>query len=207
MRVLHVAPIIEGHGEAAAMRTLLQRIAIELAGNSGLNVVQVQRESRGRLIHDDAALNRKLDAAAIFLRSAVQHPNDQGLVLVLIDADDAPACQLGPELLSRARALRRDLDVACVLANPEFETWFVGAATSLHMFLRLDKGPVPDDPETARARKKWVQDRYLRRRYSPRVDQPKLVDKMDLQMCRDRCPSFDKLCRELEKRLAASASP
>jgi hypothetical protein len=37
--------------------------------------------------------------------------------------------------------------------------------------------------------------------YAETVDQPRLTAAMDLQMCRERSKSFDKLCRELEKRL------
>lgn len=35
-------------------------------------------------------------------------------------------------------------------------------------------------------------------RYSETADQPKLTHSMDLMMTRDRSPSFDKLCREIE---------
>jgi len=56
--------------------------------------------------------------------------------------------------------------------------------------------------------KKWLQDRMplrhdqrRRQSYKETVDQIKLTNKLDLALCRRNSPSFDKLCRELEKRL------
>jgi predicted ATPase len=37
-------------------------------------------------------------------------------------------------------------------------------------------------------------------KYSETIDQPAMTADMDLSLCRRRSPSFDKLCRELEKR-------
>lgn len=39
--------------------------------------------------------------------------------------------------------------------------------------------------------------------YSPPIDQPRLTAAMDLTMCRAGSRSYDKLCRELERRLRA----
>ena len=36
-------------------------------------------------------------------------------------------------------------------------------------------------------------------KYSESIDQAKLTAHMDLSLCRTRAPSFDKLCRELER--------
>jgi hypothetical protein len=59
---------------------------------------------------------------------------------------------------------------------------------------------IPEDPEGQRAGKAWVQKRYRGVKYSETVDQPAMTMRMDLSLCRSRSPSFDKLCRELEKR-------
>jgi hypothetical protein len=45
------------------------------------------------------------------------------MVLILLDADEDLPCQVGPKLLKIARAVDTRVDVACVLANPEYETW------------------------------------------------------------------------------------
>jgi hypothetical protein len=83
-----------------------------------------------------------------------------------------------------------------VVANLEYETWFVGAAESLSDFIDVP-AHVPDSPETERCRKGWVEQRTKSGRYSETIDQPRFTARMDLIACRRRCPSFDKLCREL----------
>jgi hypothetical protein len=100
------------------------------------------------------------------------------------------------------------MDVACVFANLEYETWFVAAAESLPGFLDLQGEQVPDDPEKQGCDKGWVQRHYKGpgRSYSEPVDQPAMTHTMDLTLCRKRSPSFDKLCRELEKRIRTTSS-
>lgn len=143
-----------------------------------------------------------LDFAALKLRGGSSIV--PGMVLFLLDADDAPACRLGPSFLATAQALRSDLDISIVLAAPEYETWFVAAAESLGRFLRLGDDATPADPEKSRLRKGWIEQRFRGIKYSETVDQPALTKAMDLSLCRGRSSSFDKLCRELEKRLHRS---
>jgi len=87
-----------------------------------------------------------------------------------------------------------------------FETWFAASASSMAGVNGLPSDlAVPDDPEGNRLGKSWIKDHYPRgRKYSETVDQPRFTAKIDLAGCRDRSPSFDKLCRELEKRLPTS---
>jgi len=196
-----VAPIVEGHGEQAAAPLLIRRIWTEILGSPGaIEVLQPIRQPRGRLVTKPAELERAVRLAGHKLAARAE-PNDQQAVLLLLDADEDPACSLGP-------GLRRSLDEAamgrvsalCVLAVVEYETWFVGAARSLAS--RLAPGMLVEDvadPEGRRLRKKWIAERLTGRRYSETLDQPALTALMDLATCRARCPSFDKLCRELSR--------
>jgi hypothetical protein len=96
--------------------------------------------------------------------------------------------------------------VSCVLAIVEYETWFVAAADSLRDFLDIPHtDTVPEAPEPRRSGKSWIERRFRGTKYSETVDQPKMTAAMDLPLCRQRSPSFDKLCRELEKRLRRTA--
>jgi hypothetical protein len=99
-----------------------------------------------------------------------------GGVLVLIDADDDCPAHLGPALLARAREARSDVPVSVVLANREFEAWFLAAAPSLAGNCGL--GHV-DPPGHARV-------------------------PVDIKMARAASASFDKFCREVELLLAAT---
>lgn len=131
-------------------------------------------------------------------------PESHAMVLVLIDANSDLPCVLGPQLLKVATKCRTDVDVACVLANLEFETWFVAAAESLRDFLDFPVDATsPPDPERMRSGKGWIQKHFKGPKYSQTLDQPRMTAKMDLALCRKRSPSFDKLCRELEARKRA----
>lgn len=190
-------PIVEGHGENNSIRPLLQRIWSELLDGDYVDVVKPIRWSRGRLVQG-SELGRAVDLATLKLREA--QPQERGMVLILVDADEDLPCELGPGLLREALERRPDVDISCVVANVEYETWFIAAASSLGEYLDLDESAIPPDPEGQRAGKAWVQKRFRGVKYSETVDQPAMTMKMDLSLCRRRSASFDKLCRELEKR-------
>jgi hypothetical protein len=199
---LRVLPIVEGQGEDNSVRILLQRVWYELLGGEYIEVLKALRGKRLKLVNEQE-LKRALDLAVSKLRA--KHLDDPAMVLILLDADSDLPCILGPQLLARARDIRSDADISCVIANAEYETWFVAAAESLTAFMDLARGPaVPEDPERTHQRKKWVQKRFRGISYSPTVDQPAMTKTMDLALCRQRSPSFDKLCRELEARLERS---
>jgi uncharacterized protein DUF4276 len=197
---LRVAPIVEGHGEVQAVRGLLQRIWHEMLNGEHVEVLRPIRQPRSRLIQREHLIHA-VDLAARKLMNEPR-PEYRAMVLVLLDGNDGAVCELGPQLLGWAIEGRGDVDVACVLANKEYETWFVSAAASLAVHLGLEPGtPVPDQPEGSRQGKAWIQ-RHLPS-YQETVDQARLTAHMDLNEARAGSPSFDKLCRELEKRLMA----
>ena len=199
MSRLRIFPIVEGHGEDRAIRILLERIWSELLRGDYVEVLKPFRGKRLKLIQTPE-LSRVLDVAIQKLQPSKS--KDRAMILVLLDADDDPPCLLGPRLLSLAQAARSDADVSCVIANVEYETWFVAAAESLSGFLDLS-GDVASSalPEKARQGKAWIKKRYRGVKYSEGIDQPAMTKAMDLALCRQRSPSFDKLCRELEARL------
>ncbi len=200
MSRIQIAPIVEGDGEVAAIRILLQRIWTELLGGEHADVKRPILRKRDRLIREQ--FNELSDGIEFAVRMLAEEGSDPGLILVLVDAEDDMACELGPELLKRARNCRPDADVACVIANRCYETWFVAAASSLSKYLDLTNDPVlPENPELTAQRKDWIAQRIRGVKYSEPVDMPRLTAAMDLKLCRSRSPSFDKLCRELEARL------
>ncbi len=199
MSRLLVAPIVEGHGEFASVRILLDRVWREVVGGEYVDVVRPIRCSRHKIVRDDE-MRRVVGMA----RNNITHLNpnrDPTLVLILVDADADPPCELAPRLLGSARSHAADLDIACIVANTEYETWFVAAVASLQSYFDLPTDQIAaTNPEAVGHGKGWVK-RWFRGHYSETVDQPKLTRSMDLSACRRFSPSFDKLCRELEKRL------
>ncbi len=201
MSRLCVAPVVEGHGEDRAVRILLQRIWTELLDGDYIHVIRPIRGSRHKLVRKEE-LERMITLAASKLKGSCA-PRDLSMVLVLLDADPDPACELGPRLRDYATESRPDVDVACVLANLEYETWFVAAAESLQEFLDVPADASNlDNPESARSGKGWIQKHFKGPKYSETLDQPRMTARMDLTLCRKRSPSFDRLCRELEVRRA-----
>jgi hypothetical protein len=203
MSRLVVAAIVEGHGEEkSAIRTLVTRIWIELLNGEYVRVLRPIRQPRSKLIQRDGLL-RAIDLASLTLDE--EGSTDRRLILVLFDADDDLPCVLAPKLQELVASERAHLDIAIVLANQEFETWFAAAAESLGAFFDLSITPPAVDPEAAGQRKGAVR-RWLHNQYSETIDQVRLTTHMDLQLCRSRSKSFDKLCRELEKRLVPEAT-
>jgi hypothetical protein len=198
-----VAAIVEGHGEVASVPILLQRIWMELIGGEYIDILRPPiRQPRDRLAKNkDDALTKAIRLAAAKL-DAHKDRTDPELILILIDADKDAPCILGPNLLQIAQYARKDISIACVTANIEYETWFVAAAESLVEYLDLGQDQeLPKNPEVQRLGKGWIERRFKGVKYSETLDQPKLTALFDLRMCRNRSPSFDKLCRDLEKLL------
>lgn len=203
MSRLVVAPIVEGHGEEkSAIRTVVTRIWTELLNGEYVRVLRPIRQPRAKLIQREGLL-RAIDLASLNLDEAAS--TDRRLILVVFDADDDLPCALAPRLHEIVSAERAHLDIAIVLPNQEFETWFAAAAESLGAFFDLSITPPALDPEAAGQRKGAVR-RWLHNQYSETIDQVRLTAHMDLQLCRSRSKSFDKLCRELEKRLVSDAT-
>jgi hypothetical protein len=189
-RPVTIASIVEGDGEVRALPKLLHRIAADL-GIAGLRTPDPMRVPRGKLTCP-GGIERAVTAMAIRITG-------EGGVLVLLDADNDCPAELGPALLDRARKSRPDKQVAVVLANREFEAWYLAAAPSLagkHGF--PDLFPRPDHPERPRDCKGLLtQARAAGHPYKETVDQAALASTFDLSMARDHAPSFGKFCRDV----------
>jgi hypothetical protein len=202
---LRVAVIVEGHGEDASIRTLLERIWYELLGGDYIEVVSWRGKQGQLLLPEGKGLLQVVKAAAIELH-ATPRTDFRRLLLIMIDteghAENCPKTRAA-ELVAWARSERSDAgtEIACVLPNVMFETWFAAAAESLRgkSGLPMDLAK-PSDPEGEGRGKGWIK-RYLPRRYKETVDQQRFVALMSLTECRDASRSFRKLVKELELRL------
>jgi hypothetical protein len=88
------------------------------------------------------------------------------------------------------------LPVALIVAQVEFESWFLGAIDTTNW---AGGGlAVPNDPEGVKNPKAWLKSHLpTGSTYSETVDQPSLAAQFKWTASRERCPSLDKLCREL----------
>jgi hypothetical protein len=194
-----IASIVEGDGEVRALPKLLFRLAMQHSVMN-LRVPPPMKVSRGSLTVA-AGVERAVSAMA-------RRVGPAGGVLILLDADDDCPAELGPTLLARARAERSDVTVSVVLANKEFEAWFIASTESLAGRHGFPAGlTAPADPEKIRGAKEWLTEhRTGGRPYKPTVDQAPLVSIFDLERARHGSPSFDKFCREVLSLLATALS-
>lgn len=130
-------------------------------------------------------------------------------ILILMDSDDDCPAEIGPELRRRACEARPDVPIAVVLANTEYEAWFLAAAESLANTRGLMAHlTAPPDPEAIRDAKGWLSAHMTmrERKYSPTQDQASFSAVMDLDLARRRSRSFQKLWQEVA-RLMTEAKP
>lgn len=194
--MISIYPIVEGHGEVRASPLLIRRIFLENLERYDVVVLPPHRVKRGRMLADNSAdLLRAVALGAMKINQS-GHP---GGILVLLDADDDCAAELGPMLLDRVH--RDDMQVSVVVATCEYEAWFLAGARSLSQrrTVRDDAIP-PDNPEGIRDAKGYLERHILVEEavYRETVDQPSLTEALSLEEAR-ACPSFDKLCRELDR--------
>jgi len=191
MSRISIACIVEGHGDVKAVPVLVRRIVHEIDPAVTLAIPEPAiRVSRSSLVKP-GELERAVTLAAS--KNAVS-----GGMLVLVDADDDCPAALGPHLLARAQAVRTDTPIAVVLANPEYEAWFLASAVALRGKQGLAETlEPPADPESVRGAKEWLRERMLgSRTYRETIDQLALTRFLDVQAAR-QADSFDKLYRSL----------
>lgn len=193
--LVHIACVVEGHGETEAVPILVRRIAQKLDPEIQIRFPHPIRTPRSKLLKR-GELERAVDLAARKITSP-------GGILVVLDSDDDCPAQLGPELLDRVHRTRGSLPLAVVLAKREFEAWFLAAADSLRGQRGLGPELTPHpEPETVRGAKEWLSQRMADAHYVETIDQPALTAVFDLDMAR-RADSFDKCYREVERLLAS----
>ena len=187
--MITIATVVEGHGEVLALPLLLRRLVHSFAPEQQVVVPPPFRLPRGKF-----AAPGDLERAV----KVVSRRVDSGGVLVLADADDD--C---PVDLARAIDARLSGTVPCpvrtVLANREYEAWFLASMRSLrvHRDVKPDAEPHPD-PETVRNAKGVVAERLLAAKYSETRHQPAFTELLDLQEA-SACRSFRKLSVEVAR--------
>lgn len=193
MTLVRIATVVEGHGEVTALPVVLRRLAAEIAPACHLDLLRPYRQGRDSLI--------KSGGIESIVESAFRQIGDDGRILILLDADDACPASLAPELLARACSARPRLAFSIVLANREFEAWFLAAAPSIAGCRGLaDSLQAPTDPEAPRDCKGWLTEHRIDGRpYKPVADQAALAARFDLHLARSKSASFDKLWRDMER--------
>lgn len=196
-----VSSIVEGDGEVAALPVLLRRLGEWRTPDVMTQVLPPIR------VYKDRFLNRP-DEFSRHLKLAAAKCGDTGWVLVLLDADDDCPAAKGADILDRAKTIVPHRRVGVVLANREYEAWFIAAASSLDGFrnFRCTPTDVQAAAEIPRNAKGWLSERMGNHAYQAPIDQPAFSARMNLQLAFDRSRSFRKLCSEWSKNTSQVSS-
>lgn len=191
-----VAAIVEGDGEVSALPVLLRRLGEWRTPDVHTQVLPPIRVHRDRFLHRDEEFRRHLLLAAAKC-------GEGGWILVLLDADDDCPADLGRQILERVQAHVSHRRVSVVLANREYEAWFIAAAESLDGQRGFSFNPQDViEAERPRDAKGWMKSRMAEGAYRETTDQAAFSAHMDLQQAFDRSRSFRKLCAEWDTQVA-----
>lgn len=190
---MNIASIVEGDGEVAALPILLRRLNARYTPERWLDPLRPIRVRRDRFLNREEEFRRQLLLAAA-------KSGETGWILILLDADDDCPAELAQHILERARPYVADRKLSVVLANREFEAWFIASAASLDGVrgLTLPQAECNIEAELPRDAKGWVGKR-MGGAYNPILDQPALTQVFSLDEAHARSRSFRKLCSEWQK--------
>jgi len=198
--MMAVASIVEGDGEVAALPVLLRRLGQWRGTRGHVDVLPPIRVYKDRFLNRPEEFSRHLKLAAAKC-------GDAGWILILFDADDDCPAKKGATVLAQAQAIIPHRRVAVVLANREYEAWFIAAAESLNgcRGFQSHANDALVDPEIPRNAKGWVRER-MPAGYGETTDQPAFSTRFDLDLAHQRSRSFRKLCSEWDNNTIAEFS-
>lgn len=191
-----VVSIVEGDGEVAALPVLLRRLGEWLHPALYFNIVAPIRVRRDQFLNREEIFTKQLKLAALKCTSP-------GWIVIVLDADDDCPVQLAQRIAQRAKAIVPDARLSVVLANREYEAWFIASAETLDgsRGFRL-AGELPE-ADSIRGAKQWISKRIAQGAYHEVLDQPAFSAKIDLSLARQRSRSFEKLCTDWEANVQA----
>ena len=198
--MISLSAIVEGDGEVAALPVILRRIAEWRTPEVYVDVLAPIRVYKDRFLNREEEFNRHLKLAAA-------KSGECGWILILLDADDDCPMSKGRDISQRAAAVVPHRPIGVVLANREYEAWFIAAAQSLDgvRSFSYQHSDEAVDPELPRNAKGWLRDRMSSGAYRETTDQPAFSARIDLQQAFARSRSFRKLCTEWSKNIDAIA--
>ncbi|MEX0805823.1 MAG: DUF4276 family protein [Candidatus Binatia bacterium] len=200
-----IIPVVEGHGEEYAVPIMLNNwFKHRRFFNFTTPDLAVRAHQASLLCEYDSQRERGIEH---YLNLAMCGRPDA--ILVMFDADDEciarqdkqPYQPLGPELLQRARNHLPHIPISVVVANREFEAWYLAAYRRFKgrgHFHRDTKFTPGFDVETPRDCKGHVST-SMGRKYSETADQKVLTEHLGFGSYISRySPSFKKLLKDLD---------
>lgn len=171
--------IVEGEGDRIALPALIGRLCPSAI------VPQPIKARRNQITKRDM-----LGKFLSYGNAAIAEKNREGVILIVVDADDDCPADLGPRILQDACALLPTRKCFVVLAKRMYETWLVAGGVA-------GDTAYADDIESVANPKVILQSTFGH--YKETVDQLRLTRLMDPSRARSGSPSFDKMCRTVEE--------
>jgi hypothetical protein len=188
---LRIVPIVEGHGEVESVPLLFRRVIAHLNTAVPIEVARPIRRPRGTLLKKGG-----IEAAVCLAAIEV---GEKGAIFILLDSEGDCPVQLAATLLTRAQNARSDKRTTVVLADHEFESWFLASASSLKgcgaLSDAIEDHPFPEQVQDCKG---WLES-YMpsTSKYSETADQPTFTTRFDFESAR-RARSFRKFWKEVE---------
>ena len=182
-----IQPIVEGHGEVDAVPELLRRLVAE-AAHPDISILRTIRSNRGALVRQ-VSLERVIQVAR------TKNPD---AILILLDGDDDPCPgKLAQQLNTWAKASAAPMACEVVVAQREYEAWFLGAMESLRGTRGIADNAVSETaPEAPRDAKGRLRSKMLAGRfYVERSDQVVLTSVFEMRSAYHSCRSFRKMVK------------
>lgn len=194
-----IAPIVEGHGESFAIRTLITRIASELCGVYWVEVAQPFR-----LASDKMRKPLELEKAVRFQAARIQ---GAGGVLLLRDGDDADVqCPVKLARLITPDPGRVPARVEVVIAHHEYEAWFLAALASLRGHSAIqDEALTPANPEARRDAKGQLES-MMCESYKETLHQVRFSALLDLKVAEQNSRSFRRMVNAVRSLLGQGST-
>ncbi len=182
---MKIQPIVEGHGEVTAVPILLRRLR-DACGVFAMDFLVPIRSHRSQLTQE--APLRGL------VRRALAQRNPDGL-LILCDADDDCPRETAPRIQGWASDEAGEIGCVVVLANREYEAWFLASLTSLRGWRGIgEEASSHPQPESVRGAKARLSGAMRQgKAYAETVDQAALSARFDLAEAYEACRSFRRL--------------
>lgn len=205
-RMPKIVPIVEGTGDLLAVPELLKMVLISLNRTNVYIDAPLNAHGKGNLTIAGGVEK--------FIKNAFTR-RDCGAVLVLIDADEKKnggkcAVAQANALVKRVKQVGILFPVAVVVANCEYENWFLASLDSIkgknwgeQSGISADakyEGGVEDKCNV----KTWLTEHLPTVRiYREAIDQAVLTRLIDIDRAKTNSRSFRRLCHAVEEMLAA----
>lgn len=187
--MITIVSIVEGDGEVRAFPLLLRRISSWLTPQTVVHVDSPIRVRRDQFLNREELFSKHLLIAA-------KRCVEPGWIVILLDADDDCPQRLGADILAKARSVVPHRAISVVLANREYEAWFIASANALDGKRGFKPPKDVPDPEAVRGAKQWLSRQIAQGAYHEVIDQPAFSALIDLDVTHANSRSFRKLCSD-----------